>query len=185
VIIPFIAEPESGDLEWRDTGLMARPAKEPRNREWSLQNDITLTISQRRPSSIGAVADFLDAALEDLKERRANGEEFFEDRIWERWVVNGRTICGTGWLAHPGYEPGKYLSTDKWVKAIIAARTAAMTVMNIQADTEGYRAQAEDWLMEAVVALGKRGGDLDAFEIILKRVNAQVFQEPQPARGES
>ena len=42
---------------------------------------------------------------------------------------------------------------------------------------EAYRAQADGWLVEVVGALGKRHGDLDAFELVLKSVYGQLFQE--------
>ena len=37
---------------------------------------------------------------------------------------------------------------------------------------EEYRARADGWLVEVVGALGKRHGDLDAFDLLLKRGNA-------------
>jgi hypothetical protein len=85
---------------------------------------------------------------------------------------------GNCYLIHKGDQDGNYLPTDTWVKAIIAAHTAATTVIDMAEGLEKHRAQAHGWLMEVVVALGKPHGDLDAFELLLKRVNAQLFQTP-------
>jgi hypothetical protein len=74
-------------------------------------------------------------------------------------------------------EASTYLPTDTWVKAIIAAHSAATTVIDIAENLESYRAQADGWLADVAAVLGKRHGDLDAFELVLKRVNAQLFQE--------
>jgi hypothetical protein len=52
------------------------------------------------------------------------------------------------------------------------------TVIEMAENLEEYRARADGWLAEVVAAPGKQHDDLDAFELVLKRVNAQLFQEP-------
>jgi hypothetical protein len=56
-------------------------------------------------------------------------------------------------------------------EAIVAAYSAAKTVMDIMAQPDAYRAESESWLKDVVIALDQPNGDLDAFELILKRSN--------------
>lgn len=161
--------------------MMAKSRTEPTSRTWRLQHGITLMVDYGRPAPpLGAIERFLSAILNYFKERR---DKLHEDLYREGppkpgGAIYGRKFYGNCYLVHEGDREGHYLPTDTWVKAIIAAHTAATTVIAIAENLEAYRAQVDGWLVEVVGALAKRHGDLDAFELVLKRVNAQLFQEP-------
>jgi hypothetical protein len=159
-------------------GVMPTIRKDPheqKQRTWNLQNGITLTIhyAASKPPTIGAIEEFLSKAMADFKERRDKlHEQTYNGGPWESYAIDGRKIRGTGVLVHTGDDTGNHLSTDLWVKSIIAAYTAATTVMDMMPQLDAYRAQANGWLVEVVAALDKRGGDLDAFDLILKRTSS-------------
>jgi hypothetical protein len=160
---------------------MTKPSAEPTERTWQLQHGITLTVDFGRPAPpLGAIASFLSAILNYFKERRDTLHEdlYREGPPKPGGAIYGRKFYGNCYLVHEGDREGHYLPTETWVKAIIAAHTAATTVIDIAENLEAYRTQADGWLVEVVGALGKRHGDLDAFEFVLNRANAQLFQGP-------
>jgi hypothetical protein len=159
---------------------MAKRRTEPTSRTWQLQHGITLTVVYGPGLPLGAIESFLSVILDYFKERR---DKLHEDLYREGppkpgGAIYRRRFYGNCYLVHEGDPTGHYLQTDTWVKAIIAAHTAATTVIEMAENLEEYRARADGWLAEVVAALGKRHGDLDAFELVLKRVNARLFQEP-------
>lgn len=156
---------------------MATQKKDPKSRTWNLQNDITLTVTYGKALPIAAIANFLANMMEHFKRLRDEfHEEIYKGGECVGYATLGRKFCGNCHLAHKGDETGNYLSTDNWVKAIIVAYSSADTVISMMDEIEAYRAQADGWLKEVVSLLDKRGGDLDAFEVVLTRSNDKVFR---------
>ena len=154
---------------------MPKDPHEQLARTWNLHNGITLTIryAPKKPPTAAAIEDFLAGAMADFKERRDKlHEPTYTGGAWEAYAVDGRIIRGTGYLAHGGDEAGNYLSTDSWVKAVIAAYSAANTLTQMQEQLDAYKARATpgDWIAPVIEALGKRNGDMDAFDLMMQHL---------------
>jgi hypothetical protein len=152
---------------------MPKDPHEPILRTWNLHNGITLTIryAAKKPPTAAAMEDFLAKAMMDFKERRDKlHEQTYTGGAWESYAIDGRTIRSTGILEHPEDEAGNDLSTDSWVKAIIVAYSAANTLTQMQEQFDAYKAHATpgDWITQVIEALGRRNGDMDAFELMMQ-----------------
>ena len=147
-------------------------ARSVTSRTWHLSYDITLTVSYGRPAPpLSAIAEFLAGVMVYFKKRRDELHEviYTEGPPPVGYAIYGGKFYGNCELVHKGDEIGNHLPTDLWVKAIIAAFTAATTLLDIKNEIDAYKARADGWLKDVVELLGKRGGDLEAFEYMLGR----------------
>lgn len=105
------------------------------------------------PLSCEAIANFLAIAMGHFKDLRDNHKilTVLEDS-WGDSVVDGRLIVGGGRLKSQNGS----LPINAWCRAVITAYSSAETLSQIKEQLAEYKAHADGWLAEVIVALEKK-----------------------------